>query len=294
MLNNDDLTEPAIQSIVNLTDQAKGACGKIEIVPIPNHPRGNYFIVKADGTFQEAILPPKTRSTELMSIDQVPAFVSNAIDIWDSGPSVYYSNKGVNVIISDDDIERHWYGFANVQFQLTDQFKLLSSFATNRDAAFLSHSKFMRMLRLDLDTCLEPQVLEHTLRACSAFESDDGTRVQSTVTRNRESLGREVMSELRSMSGDIPEDLVLQVRVFKDPAMVKTRRVHCKLETDPSSGGRFALLPYANELDNAVDAEMADLGDFLRSTINGGNRLPGPDGAESKARKFVPIFHGIP
>ena len=116
------------------------------------------------------------------------------------------------------------------------------------------------------------------------------------MTRNRESLGKDIRSELRSGAGEIPEQLVLRVRIFKDPALQARRQIVCKLETDPTNGGRFALLPLAEEVDRAIDLEMADLGDLLRSSINGAARLglPGPDGEASAApaRLAVPVFYG--
>ena len=291
------LTEETIQSITTLAERATGATDKVSIVPIPGHPRNAVLIVKADGTFKLEEMPTTPRATKLLSVDQVTPFVSNAVDNWEASPTVYYSPTGVTVRLADGNLRPEIEGHAQVDFKFSEQFKLLSKFASDRDSAFLTHPKFLRMLRLDLDVCFDAMVLESVLRSCAAYESEEGTRVASTVTRNRESLGREIMSELRAANGEIPEDVILQVRIYKDPALLKTRRVHCKLETDPTGGGRFALLPYANELDNAIDAEMSDLGDVLRSAINGnGNRLPAPDSSESEdspiTRTFVPIFYG--
>ena len=294
MLDTSELDPGLIREIANLADQAKGASNKVEIIKIPGSPSGDVLVVKPDGSYAKLEIPHAPRSTVLHSVDQVAPFVSTASDRWAASPTVYYSPSGVTVRLDDGDIEPTPNGAARVEFKHSEQFRLLSEFAKNRDAAFLTHSKFMRMLRLDLDVCFDAQVLESVLRSLSSYESEEGSRTASTVTRNRESLGREVMSELRAQNGEIPEDIVLQVRVYKDPALLKTRRVHCKLETDPVGGGRFALLPFANELDNAIDAEMSDLGEILRSAINGtGNRLVSPEELTKilPSIDFVPVFY---
>lgn len=296
MLTTEDLNESAICSIAQLTDQAKGADGKVVILPIPSHPEAAFLIVKPDGSYETKSMPLGPRGSTLFSVDQVPPYVNSAVDRWEAHPSVYYNEQQVYCRLADNDLIPERGGSVKVDLKKSPQFQLLETFSKNRDAAWKTHKAFMLMLRIDFETNIDPFALEQTIKACEAYSIDETGQTRSTVTRNRESLGNDIKSELRAGAGEIPEQLIMRVRVFRDPALLTTRQIVCKLETDPTNGGRFAVLPLADEIDNAMDAEMRDLGDLLRSSVNPGKILTDETAAaaksETKKRQFVPVFYG--
>ena len=299
MLTDDDLNEPAIQSIAHLAEKAVGAKDKIQLVPIPNHPDGDLLVVKPDGSHSTLHVPGKPRVTFLRSVDQVAPYATEAVERWNANPIVYYDQSSVVVVLDESNLLRQNAGLASVALQPSFHYKLLKGYADDRAKAWQTHKQFMQTLRIDLQTAMEELAWQHAVRACEQLESDDATQTRSTSMRTRESLGKDILQEIRSSAGEIPERLVLKIRLFKDPALVQTRQIICGLELDPGSS-RFAILPLDNELENAMDEEMAYLGDLLRGSLGGTKRLTIIDKAEddawpddSKSRP-IPVFYGTP
>ena len=296
MFSTEDLNESAIQSIAKLTEDAVSAKDKVGIVSIPGDPHGGYLVVRSNGQYDRFFAAEPPRSTYLFSIDQIAPYVTHAIDQWASYPIVYYSAANVLVKLSEDEIGPQRAGSARVTLKPTPEFETLCDFSRNHDKAFLSHKAFMILLRIKLANCIDPQVLASTVAACQSYEAMEGERVQSMVTRRVESLGKEFKAELKAGAGEIPAELVLNVRLFRDPVLLQTRRIVCKLETDPTSGGRFALIPLSGEIEAAIDQETSEIGEMLRSAINGSRRRLNAPGDEStdapEPRAEVPIFYG--
>lgn len=294
------LTDLTVKSIAELAAAGINAVDRVSIKPLVGDPDCRQVITKSDGTYELLELPTSPRNTTLQSIDQVPAYVNHAMDKWNADPAVYYTNTGAIAVLEESTIRPSRNGRASVKLSESKQLKTLRKFSENRDGAWIPHKAFVLLLRIDFEDCISPEQLDYLVRALGSLEFTDGSRTSSTVARNRESLGREVLSEVKTLNDlDIPEQVVLQVRLFTDPALQSRRQIVCKLETDPVKG-QLALLPLANELENAMDKEMSDLGDMLRSSINSRPKLLTDAKDKTSAadqpppRSFVPVFYGTP
>lgn len=271
---------------------------KVGIVPIPGHPNRNYLVVGRDGSYEEWKLPLPSREASLHSVDQVGMFAVHALDRWNVRPSVYYSDEIVEIRLLDGllDMQR---GCAKVRLNTTRCWDLLSAWADTPSQAWLPHKEFIRTLRVTFGDCFENGSLKQLCESIGQLDFIQGERTQSVAIRNRESMGREVASEVKSLKGDIPEEVVLSVRVYRDPVLLRRHTIRCLLETDPQNG-RLALIPLASQLDEAMDLEMGSLGDLLRASVRGPQLLNGPAADEAASPEpaapqwTIPVFYGRP
>lgn len=288
------LNDETIGSIVELANKGYAAEGKLAFKPLPNDPDNKYLIVKPDGSFEEKTPERAPRSITLHSVDQVPLIVSQAMRKWGGDPIVYYAKNQVRVNLSESNLRTSNYGSATVALIESPQLKALRKYDSNRENAWIDHKAFMLVLRTTFGDCISTETMERLERSLSSIQYSNASRVSSGVMRNRESLGSEVLSELKSLSDvDIPETIEMNVRMFTDPALLARRMIRCKIETDPSLG-KLSLLPLANEIDYAMDEEMQNLGDLLLASVNAlPVGLPDPDGtpATRTDEPIVPVFY---
>lgn len=108
------------------------------------------------------------------------------------------------------------------------------------------------------------------------------------------------MSNLSKFEIEIPDEVLLDVKIYKDPALLTRRTIVCTLETDPQQG-KLALIPFAGELETAMDKEMLDLGELLRASVRGSRPagfLASPDSATAASPVAppwqIPVFYGTP
>ncbi|WP_010586286.1 hypothetical protein [Schlesneria paludicola] len=286
------------EQIKDLVESSREAKGSIDVVNIPGDPDKRLFIVKPDSTY-EVFEPGRTpRSSQLLSVDQIPVFVQHAIGKWEADPVVYYNAKNVIVRLVEDNLRFTLGGTALVNLSESPQLKIVKKYAESPDSAWLPHKAFVSLLRINLSDCIDDKTLDSLVKALTRLQFDSGTRVASQVARNRESLGRDVIAEVKSLDDiQIPEEVVLRMRLFTDPALQGRQAIVCKLETDPTNG-RLALLPMANQIEDALDREMSNLGDLLRTSLNSRTiALPDPTGeglAPVELPKVVPVFYGTP
>ncbi|HEY0983532.1 hypothetical protein, partial [Schlesneria sp.] len=295
-----ELSDSVVQSIATLAASSRDANGAIAFKAIPGDPDERQLIVSADGTYQEFPSATKPRNTTLRSVDQVGVYVRHSIDKWGADPVVYYNPTHVIAVLDESGLRPSRNGRVTVALNESPQLKRLRRYDENRNDAWVSHKAFVQMLRIDLADCITPDALEYLLKALSTLDFMDASRTTSNVSRNRESLGSEVKAEIRA-NGDmeIPEQVTLEVRMFTDPALMARRVIVCKLETDPSNG-RLALIPIADEINNAMDTEMAALGDMLRANVNSRPKALTNKATETNATEpaespaYVPVFYGTP
>lgn len=294
-----ELDHSLVNSIAVLAKSSQDAEHAVSFKEVPNDPDEQQLLVKPDGTYELFDIGTKPRNTVLRSVDQVGAYVRHAVSKWDADPVVYFNPSQVIAVLDESALRPSRNGRVTVSLTESPQLNRLKRYSGNRNDAWLAHKAFVQMLRIDLEDCIPKESLEYLLKALASLDFMDATRTTSNVARNRESLGSEVKAEIKA-NGDmqIPEEVALDVRMFTDPALLVRRNIVCKLETDPANG-RLALIPIANEIENAMDAEMSALGDMLRANIN--TRARGlPDKSkpaaevESETPLYVPVFHGAP
>jgi hypothetical protein len=300
MTTNLNLQVETLRELSDLATRAGDAAGKVALVPIPKHPRGNYLLVDANGSSEEQELPLPPRATALASVDQVGLHALHALREWGARPAIYYAPSGLTVQLEDGTLESN-HGRALCPLAQTKVWELLALWEKSPNEAWKAHKEFFRMLRVTFGDSFESDALARLVESIGQLDFIQGERVQSVQVRNRESMGREVASEVKSLKGDIPEEILLSVRLYRDPVLLRRHSIRCLLETDPQNG-RLALLPIAGQLDEALDREMSALGDMLRSSVGASRRLTGPaldpddvERAAALATEWqIPVFYGQP
>lgn len=298
-----DLQPQTLRILQETAVKAAGAGTKIDIRSIPGHPLGSLFVTNSDGIREEYHLPVGPRKSALHCVDQVGVYARHAMDNWDVSPAVYYNRSVVTVVLQDGSLERE-RDFAACELAVTPEWKLLLGFSDAPDQAWKKHTAFVRMLRVDLSECFDGDVLDNLLTQIGQLDFVQGDRIQSVAVRNRESMGREVASEIRAVTGEIPEELWLNVRIYQDATLTKRHRIRCLLETSPTNG-TLALIPAAGEMNRILDQELASLGDLLRSNVRPSLKLPtatmfeSPNQASSpqivaEEPWYIPVFYGTP
>lgn len=295
MTTNLDLQHETLGSIISLAQKADSAANRVALVAIPNHPNHDYLVVKENGNYEQHELPLPPRATKLASVDQPGLFALHAHQKWDCNPAIYYDPACINIRLEDSNLEKG-RGVAACPLTQTEVWKRLDNWSADPNTAWLSHKVFIRELRVTFGECFASGDLDRLIDAIGQLDFIQGERTQSVAVRNRESMGREVMAEVKSVKGDIPEQVLLGVRIYRDPILLRQHPIRCLLETDPSNG-RLALIPLAGELDNALDAEMQSLGELLRASVRSSRLLTGPD--ESATTDLapnwqIPVFYGQP
>lgn len=289
------LENETISSLAALAVSASGADGKIVIVPLPNDPRKSFLIVRPDGTYTVGFPSEPPRQAKLFSIAQVGMFAQHALCAWGCRPAIYYSAEGVCVQMEDGALSQKPER-AGLLLEPTRVWEKLSEWAEKPSAAFLGHREFMRELRVTFGDSFSPGELESLTASIGQLDFVQGERMQSVQIRNRESMGREVAAEVKASNGTIPEEVILDVRIYRDPALLRRHEIRCLLETDPSNG-RLALIPVPGQLDEAIDRELAGIGDMLRAAVRP-MLLLAAEGEEPpqivKMDWQIPVFYGTP
>jgi hypothetical protein len=296
MTSNLNLQRETLNDLTALAERAASASGKLAIIPVPNSPTNRYLIVQPNGDYVDEEPPLAPRSTALQSVDQVGLFALHARDRLGCEPVIYYSPGGVETSLCDGSMDLHRERSV-CPLKATKVWSLLNAWQEKPDSAWKQHREFIRELRVTFGDSFGPGVLDRLLDSIGQLDFIQGERAQSVAVRNRESMGREVASEVKSLKGDIPEEVLLSVRIYRDPVLLRRHSIRCLLETDPQNG-RLALIPLAGQLDEALDIEMSGLGDMLRSSVGSSRRLTGPDSEtteeEAAAEWSIPVFYGQP
>ena len=107
------------------------------------------------------------------------------------------------------------------------------------------------MLRLNFLQALGTKG-DQLITACRSLRFSEGTKGHSAVSQGRQSLGRELESEVISELGTIPETLEFVLPIYSDPMLQTLQRILCDLEVNPADQ-TFLLTPLADEISSAFD-----------------------------------------
>jgi hypothetical protein len=170
-------------------------------------------------------------------------------------PVVWY-DRGAVVVVLDDAGDR--LEAATLTLEHSDVFQLLCRLRASPREAWLEQKPFVRLLRVELAGTLDPFMLLDPVRTMR-WESTATT--SGTVGRQQESLGREIASKVRTEQ-DLPEDVVLQVPVFKTPGETARWPMRCSVDADPALC-KIQLLPLPDEVERVIDLALMSIRDRL-------------------------------
>ncbi len=255
----DGLSIETLQQIQKTAVEASGAKGKVEILALPDEPKGTYGIVTASGTVDVAQAAPGPRKIVLNSVDQVPTFIGFAKSKLGGEPSIYYNESYVYVIL-DDGPESQRKDFACIKLQMTDEYKTVQGLKDWN----LDQKDFISLLRVRLADCTTPEVTQ-LINACKAIGFSSQTKESREVGHGRESMGFDIQDEVQSKAGEIPEEVVLDVRIFDDRELEQRHKITCIVEIC-AKAGTFKLTPKPADLRKEMQREM----DFLQGALTAG------------------------
>jgi hypothetical protein len=160
------------------------------------------------------------------------------------------------VILLLDDADRR----DRVTFALDEhpQFAALKAMAAA--AGCFTGPEFVRFLRLAM--CFPD------LATIQKFRRLDWRRSEATITettRQRESLGREIMAEVTGID-ELPDALTFQVPAYSNPGETEPWMIRCLLDYD-TANQRIRLAPMPGEIDLAIAAAQASIRNRLTDAL---------------------------
>jgi hypothetical protein len=231
--------------------------------------------VAIDGRLEVIDTAPTPRQHVVRCLDELVRLAHRFADAGKK-PVIWFDETGATLVIDDDG---HRLETVHMDFEQSDVFKVLV--ALRREKPWFEQKPFIRLLRIDLAGTLEPVVLLERVRK---LRFENGAVTTGTVTRNQESLGREITSKVDA-TGDIPEDVILSAAVFKTLGLTSKRELRCSVEVDPSLG-RLQLLPLPDEIERVMLQAVESIGGFLSGELarEGGEPIPAYYGRPEPAR----------
>jgi hypothetical protein len=159
-----------------------------------------------------------------------------------------------------------------LELETTDIWKKLLELDANERP--MSHRDLMRLLRWDLAQWMDSGVAQITVNALKALDFTTGATSSSTQTAQKQGFGAVVDAEIRGKAGEIPEEILIQVPIYRDPAFMHNRYViRLFLECDVISK-TFVLKPLGDALDTAWDEATTLLGSHLEEQATGEDGNP--------------------
>lgn len=241
------LDRDTLELIQETAVKAGGATNKVHVVDLGEFENGKYLIVDGNGEIKTHLAPP-IRGHRLSSVGQIVPLLQFADS--DSG-SVWISETQITILFDD---ERR-LDQAKLPLVKTAEFAALASISEK----WLDPKSFVRSLRTTFYRALGPQ-REQIIKTFRSLNFGESVQGRAKIEHGRESLGRELESEIRSELGPIPEMLALDIRVFEDPDLTARERVECAVELD-ARNGNINLCPLPEEMQQAVQANLERIAD---------------------------------
>lgn len=170
------------------------------------------------------------------------------------GGALWYNESEVSLVI-DDAEHRH----STVTFSLvkSTQFLLLQALEKAGTGKRITHADFVRMLRIDLDGCVEPAVLLNRIRRMTWTNTATADRQSA-----KESMGRSIEAMAGTSAESVPEEVTLSVYVFDNPGERARYSIRCAVEVLPEDQS-FRLLPFPGETSRVLNLAVQSFGERL-------------------------------
>lgn len=140
----------------------------------------------------------------------------------------------------------------------------------------LNQQAMIRTLKQLYDDRVQPASLIPDIKALRFKASTEG---QSVVSAGKESIGNDIKRELAGMASDLPEEVVLGVKVFTDPSeqldMFDEVRCHLTVDLDTQT---FTLTPIDGQVEGAMDNAL----DRIASAL-----------ANAELDEHIRVVHGV-
>lgn len=226
----------AIQAVTEMANRAQEA----RVVHLPQEADDVYLLQKPDGTVERRIAEPAPRNYQLFTLYDL-AVAIREIPARDRRV-VFVGRSQVSVSLDEAGARREWL---RMRLPLSHEYKALKNCEALRTP--LGQRAFVSMLRIDLAACVPADFVD----VFRGLKCESKQTASSEVRPSRESLGREVLTEVKAGGKDLPEEVQVRVCVYRDLTDPEFHRVvRCVVQTDLQEM-TFALIPVAGELERA-------------------------------------------
>ncbi len=243
----------AIKYIATL---AAEAAKPIEIAGLD--PRVKTFAV--NGKIESRAIEPSPRNHSVDQIEDIIRLANRFDGEEGCSPVVWYDEDAVVLVIDDAENRLDQARFDLKTSNVFDKIREL-----REDKTYYSQKDFVRLLRIELAGTLQPGILLDRVRKIRWETTDART---GEVTRNRESLGREINAKVDS-TADIPEEVVLEAPVYSSRGERALYGFHCSVEVEPLNQ-TFRLMPLPDEIERVQQLAVQSIGERLAESLNEG------------------------
>lgn len=214
------------------------------VTAIPGDPV--QVLISHGGAYEKHQLPPAHRKHTVRTLDDMILITERASAVWGGKPVLWHDRASVVLVV--DDGERR--DLVTMPLQIAETYATVEKLATRK----FTQKEFVQLLRVSLRGCVVDKTLLPAVRELKFKKNASGT---SGIQHGRESMGREIESEIVGADA-IPEEVVLQTRVYNNPDVQYMAKVACALDIDLESE-TFTLRPMPDQLEEAVQGAQNEV-----------------------------------
>lgn len=257
------MTLEVLELIQSTAVKASGAEDKVKLLNAPELGAGTVLLIKPNGDHQ-VLQRTEPRNVTLGGLEAVAAYVTYAAGAFNVNPILWVDAERIRIVL-DDNAEEVPGPSIRYLFRQTPEYQLLQRLAKG-EAVLYEQKAFVRLLRTDLWDCLDPTRRDAWIKVFRSLRAQENSSGRSDIATGRQSLGREIDAAVSSDFGEIPDELVLDVRLFQDPALEARQKVTVDLEVTTTTF-KFSLTPRASDMAEALENELSDVCKWLQGKL---------------------------
>lgn len=239
----------------DLYNQIQKSANKADFKRLPLSNSNNAVFVLANGDCVHEDEKP-IRRHRLTAIEDVQPYLDHAKDKLSAFPVIWLGNDAVHITL-DDGNDSAKLDAVKLMFTHTEEFTRLLNLngEDNAGGKVYTQTDFIRLLRVTFYDCFA--------------SNDDRLRLvamlKSVSQKSEASNGSRSMATV-SDACEWPDFFSLHMRVFDDPALQHAPPRPVRVHIEVKVGGMFELVPNSNDMNAAVQDEIAHLASILNSS----------------------------
>lgn len=221
-----------------------------QLLNIEGGPDHIKLYVGPDGVRERLVADPPLRDHELGTLAGLLAFCQATVAGKHEGqnPVLWLGPTKLRLVLND--VTRR--DSASLALTFSEPLTLLMSGATGHAR---NQADFVRLLRIELaGTLPDAERLLALVRTIRFGVGDDG---ESVIQHGKESMGRSIRAEVHGLDV-LPEEVVLNVRIYANPDIKMVRPIRCALDIIPASQ-QFRLVPLPMQIRDAIGGALDEL-----------------------------------
>jgi hypothetical protein len=207
----------------------------------------------------DVAIPVPSRNHRVRSLDGLIALANRFLEET-CAPVVWYSEDFVQLVIDDSG---HRASIVQFNLEYSDAFRTVLGLRCPQQ--WYDQKSFIRLLRVSLAGTLDAV---HLLDIVRRLRFENGTVTSGTVTRQQESLGREITAKV-SVEKEIPDFVTLDIPVYKVTGLTERLPLRCHVEVDPARGA-FQLIPFPDEIERVQQMAIVGIAETLGRGLDEG------------------------